>query len=185
MNKARIIIALFGLFAALAIAPIASADPVSVSGSGTWDAATPTTAYSVAGASWYFSFNLPDPIASNPSTQVTNFTYDLNGSEVINSMPGGILFYSVADGGGFDLFVPVDSSSGASIISLYFPDDVGSDLSLAFGNYSAEIGLNDSLLPGSGEGNVNITPEPSSIILLGTALLMGSALIYRCRTIRA
>jgi hypothetical protein len=185
-SKTRIISATLGFFLALAIVPIANAGPVTISGSGTWNAGTPTTAYSEAGATWSFYFNLPDPIASNPTTQVTNFTYDLNGSLVTSSLPGGVLFFPVADGGGFDLFAPVDSSSGASIISLFFPADVGSNLSLVFGSYQASIALNDGELPGSGSGTVNITPEPPSIILLGTALLLGSSLVYlRHRHLRA
>jgi len=178
MTKVRIITALFGFFLTLTMVPSANADPVTITGFGTWDAGTPTTAYSQAGETWYFSFNLPANIASNPTTQVTNFTYQLNGMQVANSLPGGMLFYSVVDGGGFDLFAPVDTSSGASIISLYFPADVGSNLSVAFGSNPAEVGLNDGLLPGSGSGTVDITPEPPSILLFGTALLMASGLLY-------
>jgi hypothetical protein len=178
ITKTRITAALSGFFLALAIAPAAHADLISISGSGTWDTGTPTTAYSESGASWYFSFELPDPINQNPTTQVTNFTYDLNGISVINSLPGGVLFYSVAQEGGFDLFASLDSSSGATIISLFFPEDVGSNLSLVFGSYDATIALNDGDLPGSGSGTVNITPEPPSIILLGTALLLSGSLAY-------
>jgi len=178
MTKTRIITALFGFFLALTIVPVASAEPVTISGFGTWDAGTPTTAYSQASETWYFSLNLPENLASNPTTQVTNFTYQLNGTQVANSLPGGVLFYSVADGGGFDLFAPLDSSSGASIISLFFPADVGSDLSLVLGTYDASIALNDGELPGSGEGTVNITPEPPSILLLGTSLLIAGGLLY-------
>jgi hypothetical protein len=62
--------------------------------------------------------------------------------------------------------------------SLFFPEDVGSDLSLVFGSYDATITLNDDNLPGSGSGTVNITPEPPSIILLETALLLSGSLVY-------
>jgi hypothetical protein len=186
MTKTRIITALSVILLALALAPAANANPISITGSGTWDIGTPTTAYSESGASWYFSFELPDPIDENPTTQVTNFTYDLNGTPVINSLPGGVLFYSVAQEGGFDLFAPLDSSSGATVISLFFPEDVGSNLSIVFGSYDATIALNDGDLPGSGSGTVNITPEPPSIILFGTALLLGSSLLYiRHKRLRA
>jgi hypothetical protein len=181
MTKTKILTALSAITLALVIAPTASADTVTVTGSGTWDASTPTTAYSASDATWSFSFNLPDTISSNPSTQVTNFTYDLNGTQVTDSLPGGVLFYSVAQSGGFDLFVPTDSVSGASIISLFFSADVGSSLSIVYGTNDAQIALNDGELPGSGEGAVSITPEPPSILLFGTALLLAGGLFYRRR----
>lgn len=176
ISKTRIFTALSAFFLAMAIAPAAKADGVNITGSGTYDTDAPTTAYSAPGATWYFSFNLPDPINNNPTTQDTNFTFDLNGTQAANSLPGGVLFYSVAQLGGFDLFVPTDPASGTAIISLYFPADVGSNLSIVFGDNAAQIGLNDGDAIGS--GNVSITPEPPSLLLFGTAILMAGGLLY-------
>jgi hypothetical protein len=179
MKRTRIILAALGFISALTVVPVAVANPVYFSGSGTWDASTPTTAYSQADATWQFSFFLPDPIASNPTTQVADFSYTLNGDLVATSLPGGVLFFSAADGGGFDLYPTLANPSGVNVLSLLFPENVGTGLSLVLGSYSATIQLNDGLLPGEGSGTVNITPEPPTILLFGTALLLGGLIYYR------
>jgi hypothetical protein len=56
----------------------------------------PTTPYK-AEAICQFSFSLPDTLLSEPTTQVTDFSYVLNGTTGATSLPGGTLFYSVAD----------------------------------------------------------------------------------------
>lgn len=184
IKQTRIVMAILAFITVLAFAPAANASPFVFTGSGTWDQGTPTTAYSEAGATWQFSFALPDTLASNPTTQATGFSYSLNGAAVATSLPGGVLFYSVANGGGFDLYPTIDNTSGINVISLLFPSDVGSNLSLVPGVFQASIALNDGVAAGSGSGTVTISavPEPSSIILLGTALLLGSWIIWDRRT---
>jgi hypothetical protein len=187
IKQTRIVIAILAFVAALVTPMVASANSFSFAGSGTWDQGTPTTAYSEAGTTWQFSFFLPDTLSSNPTTQVTDFSYSLNGTTVSTSLPGGALFYSVANGGGFDLYPTINNGSNVSVLSFLFPDDVGSNLKIVGGTFQTGIELNDGittsdgLTPGSGSGTVTIasaaTPEPPSVILLGTALLLGAGLI--------
>ena len=187
IKQTRIVIAIIAFIAVLVTTPLASANSFYFTGSGTWDQGTPTTAYSEAGATWQFSFSLPDTLSSNPTTQVNDFSYVLNGTTVATSLPGGALFFSVADGGGFDLYPTINNTSDVGVISFLFPNDVGSNLNIVGGIFQTSIELNDGittadgLTPGSGSGTVTIasaaTPEPPSIILLGTALLLSAGLI--------
>lgn len=196
IKQTRIVLAIFALVAFLVMAPVANASPFYFTGSGTWDQETPTTAYSQAGATWQFSFSLPDTLSSNPTTQATNFSYSLNGTTVSTSLPGGALFYSVANGGGFDLYPTINNTSNVSVLSFLFPYDVGSNLNIVGGTFQTSIELNDGittvdgLTPGSGSGTITIattaTPEPPTIILFGTALLLGAGLIrFRHTSLRA
>src|SRR5258707_14416014 len=116
IKQTRIVIAIIAFIAAMVTTPLASANPFYLTGSGTWDQGTPTTAYSEAGATWQFSFFLPGTLSSNPTTQVTNFSYLLNGATVTTSLPGGVLFYPVADGGGFDLYPTINNTSDVGVI---------------------------------------------------------------------
>ncbi len=187
IKQMRIAITILASILALVAAPVASADSFSFTGAGTWDQGTPTTAYSLAGATWQFSFSLPETLSSNPTTQVTDFSYLLNGTTVATSLPGGVLFYSVANGGGFDLYPTINNASDVSVLSFLFPNDVGSNLNIVGGTFQTSIELNDGitttdgLTPGSGSGTVTIasaaTPEPPSVILLGTALVLSASLI--------
>jgi len=192
IKQTRIVFAILAFVAALVTPMVASAHSFSFTGSGTWDQGTPTTAYSEAGATWQFSFFLPDTLSSNPTTQVIDFSYVLNGTTITTSLPGGVLFYSVADGGGFDLYPTINNTYDVGVISFLFPNDVGSNLNIVGGVFQANVELNDGittaddLTPGSGSGTVTIasaaTPEPPSIILLGTALLLSVGQIRSRRT---
>src|SRR5258708_27763562 len=96
IKQTRIVIAILAFIVALVTAPVARATSFSFTGSGTWDQGTPTTAYSQAGASWQLSFLLPDTLSSNPTTQVTDFSYVLNAPTVATSLPRRALLFSDA-----------------------------------------------------------------------------------------
>lgn len=161
--------------------PFASADSI-VTGSGTWDTSAPITSYSAPGATWQFVFRVADPVPDNNiSTPVSYYQFILNGTVVSTTLPGGAAFYIDSDPtlGGFDLYTDLNNSSpdGVNVVSLYLPVP---SLNLVNGTFNATIGLNDGDLPGSGSGTVVVasTPEPSSFILLSTAVLLGGSLLY-------
>jgi len=75
--------------AALALLFLSSAAHAAlITGAGTWSAATPSTAYSQPDATWSFSFNLPDQIATNPTAKASNVSYFLNGQLVSTTLQG-------------------------------------------------------------------------------------------------
>jgi len=166
------------ILASLAAAP-ALANIVQISGSGTWTGAAPVTAESSPNATWSFSLLLPNPIATNPTTQATSFAYYLNGMPV-NIALASVTFFSAADGGMFDLniangdTITLEGVSGAGA-------DVGSSLALVLGTYPSAIAMGDTA-PIRGTGTVVISaspvPEPASLTLLGAALA-GFALFFR------
>jgi hypothetical protein len=155
------------LAAVIGVAGDAAAGTVFFSGSGTWGDSAPSTPYSAPDESWSFSFDLPNPIASNPTFQATDFVYDLNGSPVSTPL-SSVKFFPVANAGLFDL-----NFSDGGVVSFYGAD-VGSSLTLIPGTYPATSGLND-LFPAVGSGTVTLTavPEPSiwAMMTLGFACL--------------
>lgn len=141
--------------AAAAAATVASAAIVTFSGSGTFDAGAPTSVYSAPGESWAFSFSLPNPISSNPTTDATGFTYSLNGSPVADSL-SSITFFTSGQSGLFDL-----NFASGGVVSLYGAD-IGSTLTISTGSFPATIGLDGGAAIGSGVVNVGAVPEAST-----------------------
>ena len=175
----RIWLAALGLITSLAIAPIASATTLmNFSGSGVWGSGASTTAYSGASDTWSFSFNLPTTLASNPTTETTNFTYLLNGVDVPGD-PSSITFFNSASLGLFDL------NFSNITVSFFSPTntDVGTTLTLVPGVYSTGISINDGGAVVDGSITIQPIPEPSSWILLATALVMGGGLLYYRKTL--
>ena len=174
----KIWLAALGLITSLAIAPIASATTLmNFSGSGVWGSTAPTSAYSAPLDTWSFSFDLPSPIAGNPTTEATNFSYTLNGTAV-NGAPSSITFFDSASLGLFDINF---SNISVSLFSAS-KTDVGSSLTLLPGIYTAFITLNDGTANGNGTIGIQPIPEPSSWVLLATALVMGGGLLYYRKT---
>jgi hypothetical protein len=120
----------------------------------------------VPGDTFSFSFDLPSPIASNPTTEVTNSKFFLNGAEVADPRKS-VTFYSASDGGGFDLTFTSGPGPQPPVISLYAASVV-SNLTIVPGTYAFTL---DSPTPEAGSGSLTISavPEPSSwaVMLLG------------------
>ncbi|MDR3468413.1 MAG: PEPxxWA-CTERM sorting domain-containing protein [Xanthobacteraceae bacterium] len=157
----------------LVVAGHANAD-VLFSGSGTWDTAVDNynaslgvgTVYSAPNQTWSFSFDLQNPIASNPTFAATNFSFKLNGASVGGAL-SAVQFYPVSAGGGFDL----DFANG-DVVSLLFTADLGSTGNLVVGptSYSAEIQTFDANgTREHGVGSISAVPEPSTwaMMILG------------------
>ena len=152
---------------ATALAAPAMAAEVMVSGSGVFGPHISTLLpVEVPGDSFAFSFDLPNPIAVNPTTEVTNSSFFLNGDPVADPIRS-VLFYDVADGGGFDLDFAYGPDAQPPVVSLYLAD-VGSTLSIVPGTYGFTL---DGLDGSAGSGTVTITavPEPAAwaVMLVG------------------
>ena len=181
----RIWIAALGLMASLATVQVASANTITnISGSGVWESTAPVSSYSAPLATWQFSFNLPTTLSANPTTQATAFTYLLNGVAVPGD-PTSIEFFAAANLGLFDIHFP------AITVSLFSPTntDVGSSGTLIPGVYPTGISINDAGAVVDGTITIvqgvsqSAVPEPSSMVLLATALLMGGGLLYYRKTL--
>lgn len=154
------------------LAVAANAGTLLVTGSGVWDADVPTTQYTAPGASWDFSFLIPDTIdvvednGGFYTTQATSFNYSLGGSQVTTVL-AGVEFYTLSSGGLFDLYVP-----GATI-GLWGDQafsGTSTPLTLLPGVYAA----NSYGEGGSGRGTVTLAaesvPEPATWLLFAPAL---------------
>ncbi|WP_070156339.1 PEPxxWA-CTERM sorting domain-containing protein [Sphingobium phenoxybenzoativorans] len=170
---------LLALGSALAMAAVSTAADAAVllQGTGLWGGSTATTAYSKANTSFQFSFSLPNPLDSNPTSSFTNFKYSLDDVSVAGT-PDSITFYTVSNLGLFDL------AFGSTILSFY-GDDIGSTGFLDFPkayNFTSAVNGNNSA---GGLGFLTVTsavPEPATwaMMVLGFGA-MGMAMRRRRR----
>jgi hypothetical protein len=146
-----IVCAAVGSFAFFSVASPAEAASVEISASGEWGPGTPTVLpWSTRNASWSFSFDLPNPISRNPTTQVTNFSYSLNGTEIIDKSLFASLkveFFTADFAGMFDL----DFADG-DVVSLYGAD-IGSSLTIIPGRHTG-VFAGMQMLPETSEGGI-------------------------------
>jgi hypothetical protein len=152
------VIAAVGAFLFLGVGSPAKAD-VNITGAGLWGDNTPDTPFSEPGGLWVFSFNLENnPISSNPTNDITNFSYELNGTEVSNTLFSPFVtaeFFTADKAGMFDL-----SFSNGDVVSLYGAD-IGSSLTFAPGAYLVAAGM--QMLPATGLGTVIVRVSTGSV----------------------
>jgi PEP-CTERM motif len=124
---------------------------------------TPDTPFSAPGGLWTFSFNLENnPIHSNPTNEITNFSYELNGVEVSNTVFSPFVtaeFFTADKAGMFDL-----SFSNGDVVSLYGAD-IGSTLTFAPRVDVVAAGM--QMLPATGLGTVIVRVSTGSVGVTG------------------
>jgi hypothetical protein len=173
-----IVSAAVGLFAFFGVASPAEAR-VEISGEVVWGPGTPVTLLSIPGATSLFSFDLPNRISSNPTTEVTRFTYSTNGKAVTEPLVSETVKFFTADVAGlFDLSVMIGGIiPEEDVVSLYGAD-VGTSLTIDTGTFSAAAGM--QMLPATGTGSVTVSeigvgitglgagtvPEPSTWVMM-------------------
>src|SRR5262249_28476229 len=87
----------------LAVQVTANGGTITISGSGTWDSTVASSSgLSAPGATWSFSFGVPDPLGNQSRTDVTDAWYALNGMPVPDTITS-VEFYGFSAGGLFDM----------------------------------------------------------------------------------
>jgi hypothetical protein len=164
------------VLAAAALTALPAAGEVLFTGDGVFGPTIATLGVvEIPGDSFSFSFELPAVIAGNPTTQVTNSHYFVDGTEVTTDALASVLFYPAGIGGGFDL-----NFAGGETVSLYTSDasgfaDIGSTLTIAPGHYT--FVLDGSSFAGQGDLTVASVPEPAAwALMIGGFGLAGATL---------
>ena len=137
-----------------------------ISASGEWGDGTPITPFSAPGASWSFSFDLPNPISSNPTDQATHFSYITDAPTASHTvfLPSVVVQFFPADlAGMFDLTFP-----DGDVLSLYGAD-IGTSLTLVAGQYDVEAGI--QMLPASGIGTATVSAFGPVVTGLGAGVV--------------
>lgn len=171
----------------LLIAPSALASTLLVSDTGTFSSTTPVSSISTPGGSFSLSFNVSStPTVSSVVSGVefdvafSSFTYLLNGTAVSTSV-GGITFFNSSSLGLFNVcFVATCLGSPADVLSIRGAQAYSgteAEPTLVVGTYpssSALVSVGTSVNSLATDSPVviaqAITPEPSSLLLLGTGL---------------
>lgn len=148
-----------------------------IQGTGFFGAGTATTAGSSPNSQFQFSFSVPDPLDSNPTTSISGFTYTLNGVS-IGQVASAIQFYPVSNLGMFDI---VFSSFAISI----YGADIASDGTFDPGlnGYSVTAAVNQGPATGTGFVTVNASAVPEvatwATMIAGVGLLGGALRLRR------
>ena len=150
-----------GLFAFFGVASPAEAQQVIISGSGVWEDGTDVVkGFSEPGASFTFTFQLPNPIPSNPA-EGTDLDF------VLNTKSGGVdetlspfvdvQFFTAAEAGAFDLFPQKNDSNGDPVVISFYGPDIGSSLTIVTGIYD-DVAAGMQMDPASGSADIHIFP---------------------------
>ena len=159
--KSRIIAVALASAVVLGAASVANATAL-IQGVVFFGASTPTTDFSAPNSQVSFSFEVPDPLDANPTTDITDFSYDLNGVAVTDPVEG-VEFYPSSEQGMFDIFFAGDT------VSIYGADIGSSGVIGPAGFYDVTAAMNEGTATGLGGVTVGAVPEPATwaVMLLG------------------
>ena len=180
MRLKNVMVGVLSAAALVSVSAAAHASEALIQGVGFWGAGTATTAYSGAGKSFQFSFDVPDPLNANPTTDVTNFFYSLNGVKVATSA-SDVEFFDLGQSGMFNIDFPTD------VIAIYGADIGSTGVIGPDGSYGVTAFAEGSAKT-SGVGVVTVTvsaaPEPSTwaLMIAGVATVGGMLRFGRRRS---
>jgi hypothetical protein len=156
-----IVSAAVGLFASFGVASPAEARNVEISGSVFWGPGTPVTLLSIPGATSLFSFDLPNPISSNPTTEVTHFTYSTSGKALTEPLVSETVgFFTADEAGMFDLTVVIGGIIPEDDVVSLYGADIGSSLRIIPGSYTGVFAGMQMLPETSAGGTVTVSRLP-------------------------
>jgi hypothetical protein len=161
----RFLAAALATTALLAVSAQAQAATVLIQGVVFFGTGTPVTEYSKPNSQVAFSFDVPEVLDANPTAEVTDFSYMLNGVDV-SSPVVGVEFYDSGQDGMFDIFFADHT------VSIYGADIGSSGTIGSAGFYNVTAGI-DQVYPGTGVGGVTVNvpsvPEPATwaVMLVG------------------
>jgi PEP-CTERM motif len=174
----------------LVVSTVARGDTLLVSESGVWDASTPTTLWSAPGEAWSYSFltsstALADDVVSTAYAGIhfqrdfSDFTYTLNGASVA-TVPSSVWWYGTGWAGLVNVNFGPDMSFEPEGLQVF-----DSNLTILPGTYSIDGAYSGAFIKGNPNSleslvggelvitdqSATVTPEPSSLLLLGTGLI--------------
>jgi hypothetical protein len=179
ITKAIGVLFLLGFCLAVAVPP-AGANSISYEVTGTYDPTAPITAVSAPSAPFTLTFTVDVPlnIVSSTADSFTTTEPLLFSSGALNfTQSANVIFFNTAQSGLFDIEFMVGGTNYTWVLfgQQLFSGST-SNPTLIYGNFTVDSSKSFFWVPGSMSsfpvsGTVGATPEPASLILVGSGLL--------------
>jgi hypothetical protein len=168
----------------LAVQVTAHGGTITISGSGTWDSTVASSGgLSAPGATWSFSFDVPDPLVNKSRTDVTDAWYALNGTPVPDII-ASVEFYGLSAGGLFDMTFA--SGGTVAFYGAQIEETASGLIPRTYSTCLDDDHARSFVGPPYGEGCGIVivgaaVPEPSTLVSSGIALATLAGLGLACR----